>query len=71
MTDRVVHRPELVAFAIYIEAGNWGPDLPPHPHRHNAEKWFAMPEEQKKYWLALGEVATEAADHPELNPEPK
>ena len=65
---RIVHRPELVAYAIYIEAGNWGPDAPPIIGKHTPEKWFAMPDAERKYWLALGEVATHAADSPELEP---
>ena len=67
---RAVQREELVAFAIYLEAGNWGPDAPPPPGLHTGEKWFAMGAQEQSYWLALGKVATETADHPELDPVP-
>ena len=55
---RIVHRPEIVAYAIYLADDK----------RNTYEGWAGLNDEARAYWQRLADAAIQAADNPELNP---
>ena len=57
---RVVHREELVAYALFIADSD----------RNTYEGWAGLNDDARAYWQRLADAAIRTYEHPELDPVP-